>query len=327
MVIEIPNSLNGKTFYGVILPSIYKSIIQGDYLIDFDMHRTELANPEGLVNLMAAACMIRSKSGHVPQLYLPESSNLFEYMLGADFFRQAVVPGCEALAFNSFLDFRFKNKDRRYNSFPPKFFGVFTHSDEGTTFNGHVANIKKLVDEIARECQIPYGYCFMLAEVLKQIIRNSLEHNMGYRGALAYYMIQKTPYNTIEFVCSDIGQGYLERMKEMLRENDPQARLKYGHLEQKLNSRDLLFKDHVDNPNRLAIINAVNYRMDSKIPGLHTIKEFVLEFNGLFSIHSGNYSVSYSNGNENPMILFHDNSYFSGAHLKMVINIPEKLTE
>ena len=73
MLLEIPNTLNGNTFYGEILPSIYKSIIKGDYLIDFDMQHTKLANPEGLVNLLAAAAMIRRKSGYIPQvLYLPE---------------------------------------------------------------------------------------------------------------------------------------------------------------------------------------------------------------------------------------------------------------
>lgn len=53
MIVKIPDRLNGKTFYGEILPSIYKSIIEGNYSIDFDMHRTELANPEGLVNHLA----------------------------------------------------------------------------------------------------------------------------------------------------------------------------------------------------------------------------------------------------------------------------------
>lgn len=323
MVIEIPDRLNGTTFYGEILPSIYNNIVEGDYNIDFDMHCTELANPEGLVNLMAAAAMIRSKSGHVPQLYLPESPNLFDYLRRSGFFEWATVPGCESMAFNGFMDTSSKVGYKQYHRFPPRFFGVFTHSDEGTTFNRHITNIITFVDEIVRECQISHVYYYRLFEVLKQVIKNSLEHNMGYRGALAYYMIQKTPYNTIEFVCSDIGKGFLERMKEMLRENDPEAIIKYGHLEQKLNNRDLLFKEDRDNPNLLAIINAVKYREDSKIPGLHTIKEFVKENDGLFSIHSGNYTVSYSTAKEKPMFVFHNKSYFSGAHLKMVINIPD----
>ena len=323
--IEIPDKLNGKTFYDEILPSIYKRIIQGDYLIDFDMHRTELANPEGLVNLMAAAAMIRSKSGYVPQLFFPESPNLLEYMRNSGFFKWAVVPGCEALKFNHFLDASFHDESKRNNYFPPQFFGVFTHSNEGTTFNRHVVRIEDFVSEIAQECQIPYVYCRWLSSVLTQVIKNTLEHNIGYRGALAYYMIQKTPYNTIEFVCSDIGKGFLERMKEMLKEKDPEATKKYGYLESKFYNKDLLFKEHDENPNLLAITNAVKFREDSEVPGLHTIKKFVIDYNGLFSIHSGNYTVSYSKGSERS--IFHDKSYFSGSHLKMVLNLPESIRQ
>lgn len=326
--IEIPDKLNGSTFYGEILPSIYSRIIRGDYWIDFDMHRTELANPEGLVNLLAAATMIRSKSGYIPQLYLPESPKLFEYMRRSGFFRWATVPGCESLKFNSFRNIDFDDEYRRPNYFRPQLYGLFTHSIEGTTFNGHVEHISDFVNEIdnslAGKVYDPSEisqYCGWLFASLVQVIKNALEHNMGYRGALAYYMIQKTPYNTIEFVCSDIGKGFLERMKEMLDEKDPEAITKYGHLEQKLNNRDLLFVEDKENPNLLAIINAVKYREDSKIPGLHMIKKFVIDNNGLFSIHSGNYTVCYSDGNEEKPV-FHDESYFSGGHLKMVLNLP-----
>ena len=131
--IEIPDKLNGKTFYGEILPSIYKSIIRGDYLIDFDMHRTELANPEGLVNLLAAAAMIRSKSGYVPQLYFPESQNLLEYMRRSGFFRWAMVPGCEALKLDFFFDYTLKSDRKQQTYYSPQLYGLFTHSNEGTT--------------------------------------------------------------------------------------------------------------------------------------------------------------------------------------------------
>lgn len=329
--IIIPDKLNGGTFYGEILPSIYSRIIQGDYSIDFDMHRTELANPEGLVNLLAAAAMIRSKSGHIPQLYLPESPKLFEYMRRSGFFRWATVPGCESLKFNSFRNIDFDDEYRRSNYFRPQLYGLFTHSIEGTTFNGHIKHIEDFVIEIADSLvgkdddtsEISHYFLILLSRSLVQVIKNALEHNLGYRGVLAYYMIQKTPYNTIEFVCSDIGKGFLERMKEMLNEKDPEAITKYGHLEQKLNNRDLLFKEDKENPNLLAIINAVKFREGSRIPGLHMIKKFVIDNDGLFSIHSGNYTVSYSNGNEEKSI-FHDESYFSGAHLKMVLNLPNQ---
>lgn len=321
MLLEIPNTLNGKTFYGEILPSIYKSIIEGNYSIDFDMHCTELANPEGLVNLLAAAAMIRSKSGYIPTLFLPESPYLFEYMRKSGFFDWARVPGCEALRIKGYLNFSYKEGNNSNNRIPPQFFGVYTHSNEGTTFNRHVARIENFVGEIAIEFGIPNIYYRLLSDVLIQVVKNSLEHNQGYRGALAYYMMQKTPYNTIEFVCSDIGKGFLERMKEMLREKNPDAVAKYGYLEPKLNSKDLLFQEHVDNPNLLAITHAVRFREDSEVPGLHTIKEFVTDFDGLFSIHSGNYTVIYGEGKEVTKV-FHDKSYFSGGHIKMVLNLP-----
>lgn len=325
--IEIPDKLNGKTFYDEILPSIYKRIIQGDYLIDFDMHRTELANPEGLVNLLAAAAMIRRKSGYVPQLYLPESQNLVEYMKEAGFFRWSGVPGCEALKFNFFFENKINEWGRQSNFFRPQLYGLFTHSNEGTTFNRHVANIENIVLEIADFLAGDVDptdlshYRGLLRLSLVQVLKNSLEHNQRYRGTLAYYMFQKTPYNTIEFVCSDIGQGILERMKKMLNEKDGEAIRKYGDLEPKLNSKELLFTENNDNPNLLAITNAVKYREDSEIPGLHKIKEFALKYNGRFVIHSGNYTVSYRKDRIDTM--FHNNSYFSGCHLKIVMNLPE----
>ena len=327
MVLKIQDSLNGSRFYGDILPSIYKSIIEGDYYIDFDMHCTELANPEGLVNLMAAAAMIRNKSGYIPQLYIPESTNLVEYMKISGFFKWAIVPGCETLRINGFMDASFKDRYRRHNYFPPQFFGVFTHSNEGTTFNKHATNIENIVNEIIESLRNNVNatnlisYRVFLNQSFVQVLKNSLEHNPGYKGTLAYYMFQKTPYNTIEFVCSDIGQGILERMKKMLKEKDPEAIKKYGHLEQKLNSKNLLFKEDDDNPNRLAIINAVKYREDSEIPGLHKIKEFAREFNGVFSIHSGNYTISYKR--DLVKAIFHPDSYFSGCHLKVVMELPK----
>ncbi len=331
--IEIPDKLNGKTFYDEILPSIYKRIIQGDYLIDFDMHRTDLANPEGLVNLLAAAAMIRRKSVYIPQiLYLPEKPNLVEYMRKSGFFRWAAVPGCESLKFNSFVDNDFYDEYSGNNYFRPQLYGLFTHSSEGTTFNRHIRHIEDFVLEIAdslAEDKVASSeisrYCRTLSLSLVQVVKNSLEHNHGYRGTLAYYMMQKTPYHTIEFAFSDIGQGFLERMKEMLKKKDPEAVAKYGRLEQKLNSKDLLYKNHVENPNLLAITHAVKYREDSEIPGLHKIKEFVLKYNGRFSIHSGNYSVNYEMVKEESLIrpFYHDSSYFSGCHLKIVFSLPQ----
>lgn len=334
MLLEIPNTLNGKTFYGEILPSIYKSIIKGDYLIDFDMQHTKLANPEGLVNLLAAAAMIRRKSGYIPQvLYLPEKPNLVEYMRKSGFFRWATVPGCESLRFAGFLDAGFFDEQRGVNYFRPQLYGLFTHSNEGTTFNRHIRHIEDFVletEDSLAEDKVPSfeisRYCRTLSLSLVQVIKNSLEHNKEYRGTLAYYMMQKTPYNTIEFAFSDIGQGFLERMKEMLKMKDPEAVAKYGYLEPKLNSKDLLFKEHDENPNRLAITNAVKYRENSEIPGLHKIKQFVLKCNGQFAIHSGNYSVNYElTKDKEPLIhsLYHDSSYFSGCHLKIVFKLPK----
>jgi hypothetical protein len=334
MVLEIPNRLNGNSFYGEILPSIYNRIIQGDCLIDFDMHRTELANPEGLVNLLAAAAMIRRKSGYIPQvLYLPEKPNLVEYMRKSGFFRWATVPGCESLRFDGFMDAAFFDEQRRGNFFRPQLYGLFTHSNEGTTFNRHIRHIEEFVlqtaDSLAEDKVDSFEisrYCRTLSLSLVQVVKNSLEHNHGYRGTLAYYMMQKTPYHTIEFAFSDIGQGFLERMKEMLKKKDPEAVAKYGCLESKLNSKDLLYKDNNENPNLLAITHAVKYREESEIPGLHKIKEFVLKYNGRFSIHSGNYSVNYElTKAKEPSIrpFYHDSSYFSGCHLKIVFSLPQ----
>ena len=89
-----------------------------------------------------------------------------------------------------------------------------------------------------------------------------------------------------------------------------------------------MFKEHEDNPNLLSIINAVKFRDDSEIPGLYQIKEIVLKYGGIFSIHSGNYSVLYEKNNkegteEKRIQTFHNNSYFSGCHMKIVINLPE----
>ena len=58
----------------------------------------------------------------------------------------------------------------------------------------------------------------------------------------------------------------------------------YGYLETKLNSKDLLYKEHDENPNLLAITHAVKYRENSEIPGLHKIKEFVLKYNLVFKM-------------------------------------------
>ncbi len=340
--VEIPDKLNGKTFYGEILPSIYNSIIQGDYLIDFDMHRTKLANPEGLVNLLASAAMIRSKSGYIPQLLcLPENPNLFEYMRKSGFFKWATVPGCESLKFHGIMSNDFDDEYRRPSYFRPQLYGLYTHSSEGTTFNRHIKHVEDFVMAIADslagnhiDSQEISRYCRTLSLSLVQVIKNSLEHNNGYRGTLAYYMMQKTPYNTIEFAFSDIGQGFLERMKTMLKEKDEEAIKKYGEFEQKLNNKDLLFKAHDDNPNLLAITKAIDYRENSEIPGLHKIKVFLLKYGKLFSIHSGNYSVEYElmkmvNNEKEVLVrtMFHDSSYFSGCHLKIVFNLPEPTKE
>ena len=323
VTLKIPTRLNGTTFYGEVLPSIYENIIKGDYEINFDMHRTELANPEGLVNLLASAAMIFSKSKHTPTLYFPESPNLFEYMRKSGFFKWATVNKC--LKFNFFDDI-LNDAYENSNYFRPQLYGLYIQSNDARY--EHYKHVKGFVIAIANylaEDKVDLleinRYCDQLLLSLDQVIKNSLEHNNGYIGTLAYYMMQKTPYNTIELAFSDIGQGILERMKKMLKEKDHEAVNKYGYLEQKLNNKDLLFEEDCNNPNLLAITNAVKYREDSEIPGLHKIKEFALKYGGLFSIHSGNYTVRYS-GN-NIKTLFHRDSYFSGCHLKIVMNLPK----
>ena len=55
MFIEIPEKLNAYSFYAQILPEIHRQFGLGNNKIDFSLQNTEVANPEGLVKLFAAA--------------------------------------------------------------------------------------------------------------------------------------------------------------------------------------------------------------------------------------------------------------------------------
>jgi hypothetical protein len=319
MAIEIPEKLNGYTFYSEILKNTYQRILHKDFKIDFNMTKTKLANPEGFVNILATALMLKNKYNYMPMLYLPNSKDLLSYMCLADFFTTAQVPLCEVFKFNKEIITQRFNP----NYFIPKIYGLFVHSES----NFHHRNIEKIIKNIKHnlnDIEIDQKYFFMLQISLNQLVKNTIEHNPNHKkfGALGYYMAQKTPYNTIDFAFSDVGQGFRERMIDMLDKEDEDANVKYGKYKNVLKSNSYLFQQHTENPNLRAIIEAVNFRCDSKIPGIFQIKEFVTNNGGYLSIHSGNYTVKYEK--DNKLIPKFHKSYFSGCHIKFEIPLKQK---
>lgn len=321
MIIEIPQKLNGHSFYSHILPKIYKQILDGDYRIDFSLCKTQLANPEGFVNLFASALMIKNKYNYLPILHMPESENLISFMESINFFQIANVPFCETFRIN-----HISNYNRKLINIS-QIYGIYVHSE----FSKHYNNIKDIVNSIQIEIdssnQNSYEVCYFynkLKSSLIQLIRNTIEHNSTQKeyGALGYYMAQKTPYNTIDFVFSDIGQGYRNRIIEMIKENTDKNISKYLFVKDKLLDNSFLFRESNSNPNRIAILAAVDFRSDSEIPGLYQIKKFATSKGGYLFIHSGNYSIKFEANNKNTFNYYPN--YFSGCHIKMEIPIPQE---
>lgn len=317
MVIKIPEKLNGNSFYNEILPNTYDSILKKEFPIDFDMTNTKLANPEGFVNLFATALLLRNKYNFIPRLYPPLNKNLFAYMLVSNFFKMSNVPLCEIFSYNFEIDSN--NEMDNFERFVPKLQGIFVHSN----YNNHFDNIDNIIKNInlnlaKNDKNYDMSFFPMLQSSLNQLVKNTIEHNPNYKeyGALGFYMAQKTPYNTIEFAFSDVGQGFRNRMIEMLNKGDVEARNKYSIYEKELNDDTYLFQQHTKNPNLIAIQNAIEFRSDSQIPGLFQIKQFAIKNGGYFQIHSGNYTVKYEQ--DKTQSWFHE-SYFSGCHLKVEI--------
>lgn len=341
MLIEIPEKLNGYSFYSQILPKIHQQFELGHYMIDFSLQNTEIANPEGFVNLFAAALMIKNKNmeKYVSNLYMPTNEKLIRFMESIDFFTPALsIPNCKVFNMNYQPCYqRYSNdRDRKGMSY---IYGIYAHSQKN--INEHYKVLEKIIQEIREELNDEYDrhmdyFYEELLNALFQLVRNTVEHNKNNKetGALGYYMAQKTPYNTIEFVISDAGLGYRNRIIEMIKENKDSNIQKYIKIKDDIQSDTFLYKDHEKNPNKLAIENAIIYRNDSIVPGLSQIRRFVLsqedsEFerkNGdvivlkpILFIHSGNYSIEF--GKDRIYNKFHSN-YFSGCHIKMVIPIP-----
>lgn len=310
----------------------------GDYRIDFSLQNTEVANPEGFVNLLAAALMIKNKNRdtYISKLYMPESEKLISFMEYIDFFTPASIPLCEVFNIN------YRPSYKAYNRGGMScIYGIYVHSDDYSTFNKHYANIEGIIKKIRKELYNEYDrdidYFYQnLRDSLIQLVRNTIEHNKNHKefGALGYYMAQKTPYNTIEFVISDAGLGYRNRIIEMIKEKKDSNIQKYIEKKDDIQNNEFLERDNEKNPNRLAIEAAINYRDDSMVPGLFQIRKFVLEQEdsnytqksgnvillkpSLF-IHSGNYSIQFEK--DKPYNKFYSND-FSGCHIKITIPIP-----
>lgn len=325
MIVQIPNSLNGKTFYEEVLPVVYYSIIHEDYDISFDMTKTELANPEGITNLLTTALMIRNKYNSIPYLAIPKSDKLQSYLNLTGFFSISNSIRCQVLSHNFQPNSIKINK--KYGKFIPKMYGIFTSQEN----NSHHNNVDEILKSIqyqfdektgvasARQYELQLIYDLLHASI-SQLIKNVLEHNKhkDYQ-CLGYYMAQKTRYNTIEIILSDCGIGYWKRILEMITEDIDHDGKLYKHrlVEGKLKTNKYVFKNHKENPNLVAIDSAVSYRNDSKIPGIYQIMRYALERDGRFFIHSGNYSRLYSN--DSNYAKFYEESYFSGSHIKVEI--------
>ena len=325
MIVQIPNRLNGKTFYEEVLPVVYYSIINEDYNITFDMTKTELANPEGIINLLVTALMIRNKYNSIPYLAIPKSEELQSYLNLTGFFAISKDYRCQVFS-HDFQPIGI-NVNEKYKKFIPKIYGIFANENN----NSHFDNVDKILKNIQIQFGEKTGFSTSIQYELKliydllhtsisQLIKNVLEHNQkNNHPCLGYYMAQKTPYNTIEIVFSDCGIGYWKRILEMLEQNIDHDGKLYRHreIESKLKTNEYVFKKHQENPNLVAIEAAVNYRNDSKIPGIYQIMRYALDREGRFFIHSGNYSRLYSN--ESNYAKFHEDSYFSGSHIKVEI--------
>jgi len=344
MIIEIPEKLNGYSFYTQILPQIHRQFELENYMIDFSLQNTEVANPEGFVNLLAAALMIKNKNEdtYISKLYMPESEKLISFMEHIDFFTPArSIPTCEVFNINYQPSYKAYNRGGM-----SRIYGIYVHSDDYSILNKHYANIDDIIKKIRKELSNEYDrdidYFYQnLRDSLIQLVRNTIEHNKNYKesGALGYYMAQKTPYNTIEFVISDVGLGYRNRITEMIKENKDSNIQKYIEKKDDIQDNKFLYRDNEKNPNRLAIEVAINYRDDSMVPGLFQIRKFVLEQEdsnytqksgniislkpSLF-IHSDNYSIQFEK--DNPYFKFYNND-FSGCHIKITIPIPIKQEE
>lgn len=336
MIIELPERLNGHTFYNEVLPKVYRSIIAKETAIDFDMSYTILANPEGLVNLLTSALMIRNKHNYVPKLILPKSNNMLSYLDICNFFRTASTPNCEVLSHNWSSDDSIANKKDFHI---PRLYGIYSFSDIGS----HIYNVsdimKKIVyklkenmSEISNQDDSDrmrlYG---LLQSSIIELIGNVIHHNTFAENkpkGLGYYMAQKMPYNVIEVVFSDVGKGFRKRILEMITEfsGEEIIKSKYIPLKTKLLDNKYLLQKHVDNPDLIAIEAAIDFREESLVPGLAQIKKFATEKGGKFFAHSGNYSVEYKKKNES-FNKFYSDSYFSGCHIKMEIPINENENE
>jgi len=242
----------------------------------------------------------------------------------SNFFRTAKMPFCEAFKFNYEIGTRIEITDS--NKFIPKLQGIFFHSE----YNNHYAKVEHIVQNIYDKLydidpKLDFSFITMLQASLNQLVKNTMEHNPNHNqfGALGYYMAQKTLYNTIEFAFSDVGQGFRNRMLEMLKMKDSEAIEKYSQYEAALKDNTYLFQQHKNNPNLIAITLAVDFRSDSEIPGLFQIKQFAINKGGSLIIHSGNYMVKYEDSNLTSKYL---NTYFSGCHLKLEFPLTRKHT-
>jgi hypothetical protein len=331
MLIEIPEKLNGASFYSQILPRVHEQLTKGNHSIDFDLANTEVANPEGFVNLFAVALMIKNKGNdsYIPKLYMPANERLINYMEKINFFTTANVPLCNV------FDITYRPSYERKYIRSLCIHGIYAHSGINVHFDISkeiIQNIRKEIDDDNRNKDYFYQ---QLHKSLFELVDNTIKHNRNKEyGALGYYMAQKTQYGTLDFVISDAGIGYRNRIIEMIEEKEDENIHTYENIENEIRDDSFLYKDNGKNPNRLTIEAAVKYREGSMLPGLSQIKNFVLSQrdsvfitkNGneiplkpsLF-IHSGNYSIKFEK--DKVINKFYPND-FSGCHIKMEIPIP-----
>jgi hypothetical protein len=314
--ILFPVKLTGETFYNEILPFLYEKLIHNKGKYSFNLSNTTFADPEGIVNFFCISAITKLKTGEIPKLILPKDEKILKFFENYRFFSVAKTPGSEILDFVKLQIYpEYKEKPLT------KISGVFSYSNNVDLRQ----NVDSLLNLINKYFILNVHELFYVEFVLYQTIRNIIEHNFENHPILScgYFMAQRTPKNSFEFVLSDYGKGYRQRIIEMIKDNKDEQIEYFKQFSKYLLDDRYLFENSRRNPNFIAIQAALNFRKDYQTkPGLYQIMEFVSSLGGELSLHSENIKVTFFNPGKYKYYFY--NTYYNGCHIKIEIPLKSK---
>ncbi len=194
-VIGLPGSLDFKTY-----EQIFGEVADAqDDKVLFDGRHLRFIDPNGMVNLLAAGSVIRTRGGELARLEFPEQSEVAGYMSRMGFFRAA--DGV----------FEVVGRPPKRTTGPSDVLLEITPITENSDVHEVVDRVQQRAGAIlANRLNYPPTAVVQFSVILSEVCQNIIEHAEapGWVAAQAYNWTQRLGRQVVVISVADLGRGF-----------------------------------------------------------------------------------------------------------------------